>query len=359
MVTNKAQKPQVKPQKRETMALELSRRCDVLLCNMEDNALEPNDEERYGEEGERPATKGELLATEQNMRLAEEFFICANRLHDTTQAQTEARRRESTPDEFALFCHALRIRKTVATNAEALLAFYRKRMEQRTIATGSNYFGETVEQHLLRICRFRGRAPPGTGKDVGVVQHIERFRDVRENIPVQYHVHHNVVSEHTCNRIIALIETLVETREAYANANANDIKINCSLDDFVLCLHTKEVVPLLELRDSHGLERSRIVLRKWTAEEGRAKGIPLHKDHHTKVMQIVLNAKGVMGGKLFYRDTQDHYVQRETGTCIVHDNKVLHGVTPLFKGIRYTAYFLLGGCEAAARRLLGGCATRT
>ncbi len=71
------------------------------------------------------------------------------------------------------------------------------------------------------------------------------------------------------------------------------------------------------------------------------KAVGLHTDHAVKTLQVALNAD-FEGGELIYvfDDGQTWVPHRPPGTVTIHNNTVVHGVTPLRRGVRYGLFFL-------------------
>ena len=267
------------------------------------------------------------LAAEQHLRLAcdmERDVVCLKELY------TEE------PMESAYHSRFMARLGSIHYSSRALQRLYRERLDTGCVDAAANEHGESKEQELLRHCRFQGRAPPGTGKDIGQVEVLSKTETVydAECTPVQYYLHESVLSKATCEKIIRFID------EATRRVNHEDAKVDLVLGGFYELLTDEEASKLDILRVKHGFHQCRAKARKWRASKDLQKGIDLHKDHHERVMQIALNVD-FTGGKLYYKDRRKHFFERKVGMGIVHDNTVWHGVTPLEAGTRYSVYLLV------------------
>jgi len=98
--------------------------------------------------------------------------------------------------------------------------------------------------------------------------------------------------------------------------------------------HVARLVALLP----HGVDQ--IYLRRCAAH---GKFIRFHVDEAVWTLQVPLNdPDGYRGGKLVYatKDGRLACPHRAAGTATLHDSAMLHGVTQLESGVRYSLYFL-------------------
>eukprot|EP00670_Eutreptiella_braarudii_P012317 CAMPEP_0174330646 /NCGR_PEP_ID=MMETSP0810-20121108/16840_1 /TAXON_ID=73025 ORGANISM="Eutreptiella gymnastica-like, Strain CCMP1594" /NCGR_SAMPLE_ID=MMETSP0810 /ASSEMBLY_ACC=CAM_ASM_000659 /LENGTH=435 /DNA_ID=CAMNT_0015445931 /DNA_START=155 /DNA_END=1462 /DNA_ORIENTATION=+ len=74
--------------------------------------------------------------------------------------------------------------------------------------------------------------------------------------------------------------------------------------------------------------------------EAHGKSINLHTDFHRRTMQVPLNGDDEYdGGKLVYVNKYGlHWPRRAAGSATVHDNTILHGVSELKAGVRYSLF---------------------
>jgi predicted 2-oxoglutarate/Fe(II)-dependent dioxygenase YbiX len=72
--------------------------------------------------------------------------------------------------------------------------------------------------------------------------------------------------------------------------------------------------------------------------------IKLHTDTHRKTLQVPLNHESEYeGGRLVFVNEQTLRLEapcRRAGSITIHDNSIVHGVTPLIKGARYSLFLL-------------------
>eukprot|EP00462_Mataza_sp_D1_P006685 CAMPEP_0175125652 /NCGR_PEP_ID=MMETSP0087-20121206/3427_1 /TAXON_ID=136419 /ORGANISM="Unknown Unknown, Strain D1" /LENGTH=273 /DNA_ID=CAMNT_0016407497 /DNA_START=166 /DNA_END=987 /DNA_ORIENTATION=+ len=70
--------------------------------------------------------------------------------------------------------------------------------------------------------------------------------------------------------------------------------------------------------------------------------IKFHLDTSLATMQIPLNSdRAYQGARLVFACSDGlHYPDRPAGSCTIHDNSVVHGVTRMDSGVRYGLFFL-------------------
>jgi hypothetical protein len=70
--------------------------------------------------------------------------------------------------------------------------------------------------------------------------------------------------------------------------------------------------------------------------------IPFHRDSSLRTMQVALNdCSEYIGGRIVYASHNKLIAPvRNTGTAIIHQNNIIHGVSVLEKGTRYGLFFL-------------------
>jgi hypothetical protein len=155
---------------------------------------------------------------------------------------------------------------------------------------------------------------------------------------VKFSTHAGVVSVDSCSSLCRAIDA------KSPGPARGDSKQDWTEDEVRQCVTPKEWSRLKSTLESHGMaDFSSVKARRWTSDLNNPKnGINVHLDHHAKVLQLALN-DDFEGGELFYQDAQRRCApRREVGTCIIHDNTVAHGVTPVTIGSRYALYFLVG-----------------
>lgn len=89
----------------------------------------------------------------------------------------------------------------------------------------------------------------------------------------------------------------------------------------------------------HGVEFNQIKLRR---VEARGQCINFHLDHSKRTMQVPLNGDDeYVGGRLvFATETGLLFPRRSAGSATIHDYRIVHGVTTMKQGTRYSLFFL-------------------
>jgi hypothetical protein len=136
---------------------------------------------------------------------------------------------------------------------------------------------------------------------------------------------------------------LIESELLIPKDSSGDFKVSLSVEYVKKLCNAESWERIHNFINRLGVNYTNIILRCWSAN-GHC--IQEHLDHHTAVVQLALNGTGNhkgdhQGGLLFYI-TDDEVVtpKREAGMVYSHNNKVLHGVTPLKKGKRYSLFFV-------------------
>lgn len=82
-----------------------------------------------------------------------------------------------------------------------------------------------------------------------------------------------------------------------------------------------------------------IILRRTSLHD---QCIPFHTDVALRTMQILLNSSDEYGGgRLVYLSENNCIIpKRLTGTILIHENNIVHGVTEMECGVRYGLFFL-------------------
>lgn len=221
--------------------------------------------------------------------------------------------------------------------ARRLMRMYRGWVEEK----GFTLLEYTVEASLVEVLqedeeRHRGVLRPRT-MDIGEVQPFEERRPPWA--PVKFATHVGIVSVQSCQSLRDAIDEKIigpvcgDTKQDWTEREA---KQHMTPDEW------SGVQKLLEFHGFSAFSEYAIKARCWTCDpEHPNDGINVHLDHHAKVLQLALN-KDFEGGELFYQDDRRKCTpRREVGMCIVHDNTVVHGVTPVTSGGRYALYFLV------------------
>lgn len=194
---------------------------------------------------------------------------------------------------------------------------------------------QLVEASLVEVLQKDDE--PRRRLDIGEVQPFEERRT--PCAPVKFATHVGIVSVQSCRSLRDAIDEKIpgpvcgDTKQDWAEREA---KQHMTPEEW------SDVQKLLEFHGFSAFSEYAIKARRWTCDpEQPNNGINVHLDHHAKVLQLALN-KDFEGGELFYQDDQRKCTpRREVGMCIVHDNTVAHGVTPVTSGGRYALYFLV------------------
>lgn len=321
------------------------------LANMTDliqhNAVPGEDELESDDEGEegvfRPANEGERLAHENKQRWVLEFL----RTLSSVVASVHERPGSEESKEFAL-----RRLGWMRECAENLLELYAECQRTGKVRVDKNDWGESLEQELARGLRLRGNAPPGGGKDIGVVEYFNPETLVNAT-GSHYVVQRGVFGSSSCENLARWIDTLAEGKGSFKE----DFKTQVTEAEVENQVHPESWRYLKKWLKRHDVKYTKIMVRCWTANPFFPVGINVHTDHHGKVLQVALNGARDRevsdsdgdwsdddehaGGELFYLiDGVKHTPDRMQGTVYVHDNTVAHGVEPLTSGTRYSLYFL-------------------
>jgi small ubiquitin-related modifier len=101
-----------------------------------------------------------------------------------------------------------------------------------------------------------------------------------------------------------------------------------------------------------------IRLRRAQARDGTAADafcVNFRIDQMSRTMQVPLNDEGegegeYTGGQLIYVNREGfHQPKRPAGSATIHESSIVHGVTPLLRGARYSLFFLRGGSAETTR----------
>ena len=135
---------------------------DMISTELHDHAVKPSEDEDVSY---RRMTLSESLNLWNNMCWLREWQVKHRALFDDVTTNHSERKR------------TIGRLTWMGRNAEALSTLYAEREKTGKVNAHMQDFGESIEQRLVRGMRFRGNAPPGTGKDIGVV--LEKVRLAR------------------------------------------------------------------------------------------------------------------------------------------------------------------------------------
>jgi hypothetical protein len=175
----------------------------------------------------------------------------------------------------------------------------------------------------------------GSLLDIGEVQPFEK----RQSASVKFATHVGIVSVQSCQ---SLRDTIDEKIPGSVCGDTKQDWTEREVQQHMTTWEWSDVQKLLEFHGFSAFSKYTIKARRWTCDPQQPNdGINVHLDHHAKVLQLALN-NDFEGGELFYQDDQRKCTpHREVGMCIIHDNTVAHGVTPVTSGGRYALYFLV------------------
>ena len=247
----------------------------------------------------------------------------------------------NTMEQIILLVEELRDSSLVA--AQRLMSMYSRWIKEK----GFTLSERTVEASLVKIL-LKDIPPhpyPSLLLDIGEVQPFKEHslldivQPLNEHKPVKFATHVGIVSVQSCQSLRDAIDEKIpgsvcgDTKQDWTEKEA---KQHITPEEWL------DVQKLLEFHGFSAFSEYTIKARRWTCDpEQPNNGINVHLDHHAKVLQLALN-KDFEGGELFYQDDQRKCTpRREVGMCIIHDNTVAHGVTPVTSGGRYALYFLV------------------
>ena len=240
----------------------------------------------------------------------------------------------NTMEQIILLVEELRDSRLVA--AQRLMAMYSRWIKEK----GFTLSEHTVEASLVNFLLHGNRM-----LDIGEVQPFKErslldiVQPFKEHKPVKFATHVGIVSVQSCQSLRDAIDEKIpgsvcgDTKQDWTE---KEVKQHITPEEWL------DVQKLLEFHGFSAFSEYTIKARRWTCDpEQPNNGINVHLDHHAKVLQLALN-KDFEGGELFYQDDQRKCTpRREVGMCIVHDNTVAHGVTPVTNGVRDALYFLV------------------
>lgn len=245
----------------------------------------------------------------------------------------------NTMEQIILLVEELRDSRLVA--AQRLMSMYSRWIKEK----GFTLSERTVEASLVIILLEKGPKRKIRMLDIGEVQPFKErslldiVQPLNEHKPVKFATHVGIVSVQSCQSLRDAIDEKIpgsvcgDTKQDWTEKEA---KQHITPEEWL------DVQKLLEFHGFSAFSEYTIKARRWTCDpEQPNDGINVHLDHHAKVLQLALN-KDFEGGELFYQDDQRKCTpRREVGMCIIHDNTVAHGVTPVTSGGRYALYFLV------------------
>jgi len=116
--------------------------------------------------------------------------------------------------------------------------------------------------------------------------------------------------------------------------------------DFQLSISNAQLTQLLgsdKVQYLTTLFGNQVDIIKFRRVKGDGQCINFHLDYSQQTMQIILNSgEEYSGGKVVYATIDRGLVvaDRSLGSATIHDKSVVHGVTTLNHGLRYSLFFL-------------------
>ena len=120
------------------------------------------------------------------------------------------------------------------------------------------------------------------------------------------------------------------------NNDLNDYKLNIDDDKLKELIGEKPYKKIITLFDG---EHNTIYIRKVKGDNSM---IDFHKDYSTKTLKIPLNkGSDYKGGDLIYlTNGKINKPEQKIGSMTIHTNDIIHGVSPIVSGIRYSLFVL-------------------
>ena len=120
------------------------------------------------------------------------------------------------------------------------------------------------------------------------------------------------------------------------NNDLNDYKLNIDDDKLKELIGEKPYKKIITLFNG---EHNTIYIRKVKGDNSM---IDFHKDYSTKTLKIPLNkGSDYKGGDLIYlTNGKINKPEQKIGSMTIHTNDIIHGVSPIVSGIRYSLFVL-------------------
>lgn len=165
------------------------------------------------------------------------------------------------------------------------------------------------------------------------INHTEAVLDAKTCESLITHIEQEYERMQECERRSVLTSHIQQDNER----RSEDFQVTLSISQLKDLLTTEIVIQLQRVFDSRIDE---IRLRRVSAY---GKHINFHTDYSLKTMQVSLSETSqYKGGRLVYVSDKGeiHMPVRVRGSVIVHDNTIVHGVTTMESGVRYSLFFL-------------------
>ena len=167
-------------------------------------------------------------------------------------------------------------------------------------------------------------------------------------------IHSQEISSQELLQSLSTIQTITQNdfsnihSEISVDSNSEDFKVQLTLSQLESLMGYERTKQLLNTfftfitSSSTSIKNSltpQILIRRTNLSN---KCIPFHIDNSSNTMQVILNKiYEVDGGNVIYiRKNQVIITKRKEGLILYHQNDILHGVTIMNTGIRYSLFFL-------------------
>ena len=129
---------------------------------------------------------------------------------------------------------------------------------------------------------------------------------------------------------------LIDHINRYYDNNEQDFKLEITHNTLQKIIGNNKLEKIQKIFQNN---ISKIKLRRVNADNSY---IDFHKDYAKKTLKIPLNSHSeYKGGDLIYlSDGLIHIPKQNLGSMTIHDNSIIHGVSPITKGTRYSLFIL-------------------
>ena len=143
-----------------------------------------------------------------------------------------------------------------------------------------------------------------------------------------YHSQPNILMNEQCLTLINYINTI--------KSNENDFKLNITKEKLIELIGDTIFNKLITIYEGF---YNTLYIRRVIGDKSL---INFHKDYSNRTMKIALNNQSEFeGGDLVYlTDGCFHKPDQLKGSITIHNNDIIHGVTPILSGIRYSLFIL-------------------
>jgi len=152
-----------------------------------------------------------------------------------------------------------------------------------------------------------------------------------------FNIYQNVLNETERKNLINLIDSKLMNEDGSVKKEM-DLKFTLTPDQLISLVGQSAFDKLKEVYE---FQPDEIWVRR-AESDGPGQGINWHVDHSVRTMQVALNGDSeYQGGRLvFANDGKIFMPPRGPGTATIHDENIVHAVTPIKSGPRYGLFFL-------------------